>query len=525
MGDTGSLALGGADRRPGDRHPHRAAAGRARRAVRRRDAVGRHPGRVLPGHPAAGVPHGAAAPPLRAGRAGRRTPSSCGSGWSPGMAVAFGLGLFYADWLALRGAAEPSTVPARRAHRRSSPGSGVSGAAAARVLLDRGARVLLDRRRASPAARRPSSSAAGADLARRAATPSPAASSWSSPRPAGAPTPRCWPTPPAAGVPVVGEPELAWELRPGADDGVARRGWRSPAPTARPRPSPCSRRCCSPPGGGPSPRATSAGRWSRWSPPATTTAPAYDVLAVELSSFQLHWSTTLAPAAAAVLNVADDHTDWHGSFAAYRDAKARILAHAPVAVADAGDPVAAAAGRRPPAPGHRHPRRARRRGSSASGTARWSTAPSPTIPPGEVLLDAAALPVPGPAQHRQRPGRRRARPRGRRPRRGGRPRAVGLPPAAPHRNVAGRRRSTASTGSTTARPPTRTRRARRWPPTRGWSGSPAGCSRAPTSTRWSPRWPRGWPGWSCWAATGPDRGRTGATRPDSPSRHGAQRRR
>ena len=26
-----------------------------------------------------------------------------------------------------------------------------------------------------------------------------------------------------------------------------------------------------------------------------------------------------------VLNVADDHTDWHGSFAAYRDAKNKAL--------------------------------------------------------------------------------------------------------------------------------------------------------------------------------------------------------
>ena len=35
--------------------------------------------------------------------AGPRTPSSCGSGWSPAMAVAFGLGLFYADWLKFAG--------------------------------------------------------------------------------------------------------------------------------------------------------------------------------------------------------------------------------------------------------------------------------------------------------------------------------------------------------------------------------------------------------------------------------------
>jgi UDP-N-acetylmuramoylalanine--D-glutamate ligase len=50
----------------------------------------------------------------------------------------------------------------------------------------------------------------------------------------------------------------------------------------------------------------------------------YDVLAVELSSHQLHWSRSLAMHSAAVLNVQQDHLEWHGSYAAYRDAKARI---------------------------------------------------------------------------------------------------------------------------------------------------------------------------------------------------------
>ena len=50
----------------------------------------------------------------------------------------------------------------------------------------------------------------------------------------------------------------------------------------------------------------------------------YDVLAVELSSHQLHWSNSLALHSAAVLNVQPDHLEWHGSYAAYRDAKARI---------------------------------------------------------------------------------------------------------------------------------------------------------------------------------------------------------
>lgn len=51
----------------------------------------------------------------------------------------------------------------------------------------------------------------------------------------------------------------------------------------------------------------------------------YDVLALELSSFQLHWTEHLDCAAAAVLNVSDDHVDWHGSREEYAAAKGRIF--------------------------------------------------------------------------------------------------------------------------------------------------------------------------------------------------------
>ncbi|MGI5505551.1 UDP-N-acetylmuramoyl-L-alanine--D-glutamate ligase [Lentzea sp. CA-135723] len=49
------------------------------------------------------------------------------------------------------------------------------------------------------------------------------------------------------------------------------------------------------------------------------------VLAVELSSFQLHWAPSVRPQAGALLNLAEDHLDWHGGMDAYAQAKAGVL--------------------------------------------------------------------------------------------------------------------------------------------------------------------------------------------------------
>lgn len=57
------------------------------------------------------------------------------------------------------------------------------------------------------------------------------------------------------------------------------------------------------------------------------TDTAYDALIVEVSSFQLRFTETFHPEAAAITNVAVDHLDWHGSAFAYRDAKARIYSN------------------------------------------------------------------------------------------------------------------------------------------------------------------------------------------------------
>ncbi|MFP6557862.1 UDP-N-acetylmuramoyl-L-alanine--D-glutamate ligase [Paraburkholderia sp. B3] len=50
-----------------------------------------------------------------------------------------------------------------------------------------------------------------------------------------------------------------------------------------------------------------------------------DVWVLELSSFQLETSHTFAPDAAAILNITQDHLDWHGGLDAYAAAKGRIF--------------------------------------------------------------------------------------------------------------------------------------------------------------------------------------------------------
>ncbi|SDE96608.1 UDP-N-acetylmuramoylalanine--D-glutamate ligase [Blastococcus fimeti] len=198
------------------------------------------------------------------------------------------------------------------------------------------------------------------------------------------------------GVEVVGEPELAWRLRIAGPDGVPA-PWLAVTGTNGKTTTVTMLEAVLLAAGR---RAVAAGNVGRPLVEVVTASdpdgtPTFDAIAVELSSFQLHWSSTLAPAAAAVLNVADDHTDWHGSFPAYRDAKARILERAPVAVADAGDPVAAAL-----AAAHPHPVTVTlgepgpgQLGVRAGALVDRAFAADPA---GEVLLEAGLLQVPGP---------------------------------------------------------------------------------------------------------------------------------
>ncbi|MGU3294106.1 UDP-N-acetylmuramoyl-L-alanine--D-glutamate ligase [Williamsia sp. M5A3_1d] len=74
---------------------------------------------------------------------------------------------------------------------------------------------------------------------------------------------------------------------------------------------------------------------------ALTRTPRVEILAVEMSSFQLHWAPSVVPDAGVVLNIAEDHLDWHGSMDAYVAAKVGAL-RGPIAVIGADDPVAGA---------------------------------------------------------------------------------------------------------------------------------------------------------------------------------------
>ena len=66
--------------------------------------------------------------------------------------------------------------------------------------------------------------------------------------------------------------------------------------------------------------------------------PLPEVWVLELSSFQLDEAKGFEPDAATVLNISEDHLDWHGSMAAYVAAKARVFGKDAVMVINRDDP-------------------------------------------------------------------------------------------------------------------------------------------------------------------------------------------
>lgn len=70
---------------------------------------------------------------------------------------------------------------------------------------------------------------------------------------------------------------------------------------------------------------------------AVEAAENYEYLVLELSSFQLHWLQDAHFVSIAILNIAHDHIDWHGSFDAYAEAKISLLDKSNTAILNAND--------------------------------------------------------------------------------------------------------------------------------------------------------------------------------------------
>jgi UDP-N-acetylmuramoylalanine--D-glutamate ligase len=123
----------------------------------------------------------------------------------------------------------------------------------------------------------------------------------------------------AAGVPIWGDVELAWRLDAAGHYGPPRR-WLVVTGTNGKTTTTSMLHAMLTAGGRRSLLCGNIG-----DPVLDVLGEPADVLAVELSSFQLFWAPSLRPEAGVVLNIAEDHLDWHSTMADYTAAKARVL--------------------------------------------------------------------------------------------------------------------------------------------------------------------------------------------------------
>jgi UDP-N-acetylmuramoylalanine--D-glutamate ligase len=215
-------------------------------------------------------------------------------------------------------------------------GAAVSGLAVARVMLDRGARVVIVDARDDEPLRDAVAPlvAAGAEIrlgdaeSRIDADLVVTSPGWRPDSPMLAAAQR-------DGVEVIGEPELAWRLRPW-HDGLSPAPWVAVTGTNGKTTTVGMVESILQAAGY---RAVAAGNVGRPLIEVVLDPDPYDVIAVELSSFQLHWSKDLAPDVGVVLNIAEDHLDWHGSMDAYAAAKAAVWRYGGCQPYNADDPL------------------------------------------------------------------------------------------------------------------------------------------------------------------------------------------
>ncbi len=194
-------------------------------------------------------------------------------------------------------------------------GTGPDAAALADGLAESGVRVLLGQAQAGPDATIP----AGTSLV--VTTPG-----WRPDTPLLVAAAR-------AGIPVIGNVELAWRIRPvlpggGRQQWLAVTGTNGKTTTVRMVAAMLAAAGY---------RSIAAGNVGTSIVTVAADPEPYPVVAVELSSFQLHWSSTVRPLAAAILNVAGHHLDWHGDIESYAADKGKIFADGTIAICNGDD--------------------------------------------------------------------------------------------------------------------------------------------------------------------------------------------
>ncbi|MGA4842527.1 UDP-N-acetylmuramoyl-L-alanine--D-glutamate ligase [Streptomyces sp. G45] len=213
-------------------------------------------------------------------------------------------------------------------------GLGVSGVSAARALADLGAEVTVVDGGSGPALEARAAELAEAGVAVRLgdADTLPEGTGLVVTSPGWKPDSPLFAAAAAAGVDVVGDVEVAWRLRgPDAAPWLAVTGTNGKTTTTRMLASILRAAGL---------RTAAVGNIGTPIVDVVREGDgAYDVLAVELSSYQLHWAPSLRAHSAAVLNLAPDHLDWHGSMEAYAADKGRIYEGNRIAcVYNAADP-------------------------------------------------------------------------------------------------------------------------------------------------------------------------------------------
>ncbi|MFE0464133.1 UDP-N-acetylmuramoyl-L-alanine--D-glutamate ligase [Kitasatospora sp. NPDC058965] len=201
-------------------------------------------------------------------------------------------------------------------------GLGVSGVSAARVLRDLGAEVTVVDGGDSPVLRDRAAELAGITVRLGDGDSLPEGTRLVVTSPGWPPSSPLFLAAERAGTPIWGDVELAWQLRrplPGTGEPapwLAVTGTNGKTTTVQMLASILTAA---------GRRTAAVGNVGVSVLDAVLAEEPYDVLAVELSSYQLHWAPSLRVHSGAVLNLAPDHLDWHGSMAAYAADKGRIF--------------------------------------------------------------------------------------------------------------------------------------------------------------------------------------------------------